>query len=315
MRSISCRHGRLLRLWLVLASVAVCGEAFAQRTIGAAITVEHDVSGLLAGRNRSINTGDGVFSNEKIRTADASAAQLQFLDQTKLRIGPSASVVLDRFIYNPDGTAREAAVDVTDGAARWEGGKSNPGAYRVQTPHAAIAVRGTVFDLLVERQRTIVTLREGVIAVCPIQAPQRCVTLDRPGQVVTVTATAIGGPFPAGPSETRFAELCLRPIDRAACSATTTVQLAPVPYWSGFYAGVHRASTHVGGNAFDLDVIDNSALLPTSPELQGLGAPAGVQGGYLWQFGTAVLGFEADLSATGSHARAETTLSQGTCLF
>ena len=115
-------------------------------------------------------------------------------------------VVLDRFVYNPDRTARDEVVEVTAGAARWVSGASRPGAYHVRTPHAAIGVRGTMFDLLVEARRTIVTLREGVIVVCPIGAPQRCVTLNTPGQTVIVTVTTVEGPSLTGPSETRFAQ-------------------------------------------------------------------------------------------------------------
>ena len=243
----------VLGLALVLLILSGGAPALAQRSIGSAVTIEREVSGAIGGRTRSINTGDGVVSNENIRTANASAAQLQFLDQTKLSIGPSASVVLDRFVYNPDGTAREAAVRVTTGAARWVGGVSRPRAYSIRTPHASIGVRGTVFDVLVEQSRTIVTLREGVIVVCPILAQQRCVTLDTPGQVVIVTPVAVEGPSPTGPSQTRFTDLCLRPVDRSLCTVTQTALLAPT--WDGFYAGVHmgggknRTPVEVGGSS------------------------------------------------------------------
>jgi len=217
----------VLRACLCLVFLASGGQALAQRNIGAAISIEREVTGALAGRTHSLNTGSGVSSNENIRTANESAAQLRFLDQTKLSIGPSASVVLDRFVYNPDRTARDEVVEVTAGAARWVSGVSRAGAEHLRTPHATMGVRGTMFDLLVEARRTIVILREGVIVVCPIRAPQRCVTLNTPGQTVIVTVTTVEGPSLTGPSETRFADLCLRPIDRAACSFTTTAQLAP----------------------------------------------------------------------------------------
>jgi opacity protein-like surface antigen len=209
----------LLLLW--------SGPALGQAGIGSAVTVTNQVSGILAGRTRAVGTGDGVFANETIRTANASAAQLRFLDQSNLAIGPSASVVLNRFVYNPDQTAREAAVQVTTGAARWVSGSSPPRAYRVRTPHAVIGVRGTEFDLLVELRRTIVTLREGVIVVCPIGTPQSCATLDTPGQSVIVTRSSIQGPTLDGPSPTRFAEICLSPIDRAACVISLTMLAEP----------------------------------------------------------------------------------------
>src|SRR5262245_45212517 len=114
--------------------------AQAQRNIGSAIVIEREVSAALAGRIRRLRTGHGVFLNDNVRTANASAAQLQFLDQTRLRIGPATSVVLDRFVFNPDGTAREGTVEVTTGAVRWIGGASRPGTEKVRTPHAVVAI-------------------------------------------------------------------------------------------------------------------------------------------------------------------------------
>ena len=302
--------GGLLLLLLLLGA----GPALAQRNIGSAITIEREVSAALAGRTRTLGVGSGIFSNESVRTANASAAQLQFLDQARLTIGPSASVVLDRFVFNPDRTAREATVEVTTGAVRWVGGASRPGTQQVRTPHAVIGVRGTVFDVLVEARRTIATLREGVILVCPIRAQSRCVTLDTPGQFVIVTPTTIEGPFPGGgPSPTRFADLCLSPIDRASCVFTTTALLRPDP-WNGFYAGVHggyasnRASVVTGGSASVLASI-GVGNVPASLEPRGDGFIGGVLAGYSWQFGPAVVGLEADISGLRADARQDIVLS------
>ena len=293
---------------LALSLLWASAPAFAQRSIGSAVTIEREVSGAIGGRTRSINTGDGVVSNENIRTANASAAQLQFLDQTKLSIGPSASVVLDRFVYNPDGTARQSVLRVTTGAARWVSGRSRPQAHEVKTPHAVIGVRGTIFDLLVEQSRTIVTLREGVIVVCPILAQQRCVTLDTPGQVVIVTPVAVEGPSPTGPSQTRFTDLCLRPVDRSLCTVTQTALLAPT--WEGLYAGVHmgggknRTPVEMGGSpGVEGDI--TAGFVPSSLQPTGDGVIGGLQVGYSWQFGAAVFGVEADLSATSLRGREE----------
>jgi outer membrane immunogenic protein len=90
-------------------------------------------------------------------------------------------------------------------------------------------VRGTVFDLLVELRRTVVTLRSGTIVVCMVRAPRRCVTLDQPEQVVIVTAATIQGPSTGGPTETQFAESCLSAIDRAACVIALPRQAESVP--------------------------------------------------------------------------------------
>ena len=231
-----------------LLSLLSSGTALAQTNIGSAVLVEREVSGTFAGQTRSLAIGDGVVSNETIKTASASSARLQFLDQTNLTIGPTSSVALDHFVYNPSGSAVGGTVEMAIGAARWVGsGTQSDEAYKVKTPHAVIGVRGTVFDLVVEIRRTIVTLRQGTIVVCLVHQPQRCVSVTVPGSVVVVTATEISGPTPRAPSPTQFADNCLSPTDRRLSLCATealSASINPVAAMSpidapssGFYAG------------------------------------------------------------------------------
>ena len=304
------------------ADVAVAGGCRTRvrtRNIGSAIAVERDVSAALAGRVRTLGVGNGVFANERIQTANQSAAQLQFLDQAKLRIGPSATVVLDRFVFNPDRTAREGTVQVTTGAARWIGGVSQPGTHRVRTPHAIIGVRGTIFDVIVESRRTVVTLREGVIVVCPIAALRNCRTLDRPGQTVIVTTSTIDGPLPESASPTRFADLCLAPIDRASCAFTTTARLEPEPTWDGFRAGIHggyvsnRAPVVVSGSAA-VETSITVGNVPRSLDPSGSGFIGGIQASYSRQFDHIVLGIDADISGLAARTRDNVTVNPFTVI-
>jgi len=300
--------------WLAAAGLGLltllsATSAQAQRNIGAAVTVERDVSGVLSGRTRSVSSNDRVFANENIRTANASAAQLQFLDETRLSIGPEASVLLDDFVFDPDRTAKKAVVRASVGAMRWVSGASAPRAYGVRTPHAVIGVRGTAFDLLVERARTTVTLREGEISVCLIRAPRRCVIMSAPGEVVVVTNTTISGPRAGGVSPTQFASRCLQPIDRSACVGLTTAEVVPIepppiPPWHGFYAGAHggydasRTAVRTGGYGPTDSVATSIRVgnVPAGLRTEGSSWLAGIHGGYTWQFGTGVFGVEADLS-------------------
>jgi hypothetical protein len=295
------------------------GTALAQVNIGSAALIERDVSGTFAGNTRPLSTGDGVVSNENIRTANASSAQLRFLDQSSLTIGPTSSVVLDRFVYNPDQSARTGTVRMTIGAARWVGGATqSDDAYHVQTPHAVIGVRGTVFDLLVETNRTIVTLREGVIVVCLVHRPQQCVTVTTPGSVVIVTATEILGPTPNAPSPTQFADNCLSPLDRrlSYCAeqafagapnalALTTPSGGP---GSGFYVGanVGYGNQNLGNSVAVAPFTQTSPFTfafpggSSSADGRSSGATGGVQLGYNWRLAPRWLaGIETDLQAAG----------------
>jgi hypothetical protein len=63
------------------------------------------------------------------------------------------------------------------------GGQPNP--YRVNTPTAVIAVRGTIFDVLVDEKETQVFLHEGQVAVTNLALPDRPVILSA-GQATKV---------------------------------------------------------------------------------------------------------------------------------
>lgn len=87
--------------------------------IGVASAVVHQVTGSYGGRSHALAVGNAVFSNERIRTSDASSAQLLLLDKTSLSIGPHAELALDRFVYNPDRSTGRVVVNATKGAFRF----------------------------------------------------------------------------------------------------------------------------------------------------------------------------------------------------
>ncbi|MBN9062917.1 MAG: outer membrane beta-barrel protein [Rhizobiales bacterium] len=314
---------RLTRSGLLigLAAAGLAGSASAQTGIGSATTVEREVSGILSGRTRAVGTGDSVFSNETIRTANESAARLRFLDDTNIAIGPSASVTLDRFVYNPDGNARSAAVRVGQGAMRWVSGASDSRAYSIRTPHVVIGVRGTSFDLLVERSQTTVTLNQGVITVCAVAAPRNCVTLNAPGQTVTATSRRIDGVRPIGPAPTDFADRCLRPIDRQACTMTARADVIEprlaqpamdAPLWNGFYFGVHggggrQSSTVTVAGTPSVEESIGFRNVARSLDVSGGGDVGvwGAQAGYNLQVGQFVLGVETDIAYTRLGGRSQ----------
>jgi hypothetical protein len=167
----------------------------AAQTIGGAVAVQREVSGQLSGRDRAIAAGDDVHQNETIRTGAASSAELGFLDQTRLAVGASAAVKLDRFVFDPDRGARSVVLSATKGVARFVTGAGPSAVYQVRTPHATIGVRGTAFEVMVQPSRTVVVLGDnGAVDVCRRVARRTCQALTLPGDVAIVTATSLQGP-------------------------------------------------------------------------------------------------------------------------
>jgi len=178
-------------------------QVLAQSRIGSAASITNQVEGILRGSARPLAVGGDVHANELVRTQDASSAQLVFLDNTNLSIGPRSSVTLDRFVYNPDRGTGRVVVNATRGVFRFVTGSQPPQNYTIKTPVATIGVRGTVFDLLVESNRIIVVLVSGEVIV---STGGRTVRLTVPGTAVTVYAGGrIVGPVEWGGQTIRTA--------------------------------------------------------------------------------------------------------------
>jgi hypothetical protein len=152
-----------------------------------------------------------------------SAAELGFLDQTKLSIGASAQVKLDRFVYDISGGTRTVVLTAAKGVARFVSGTDPSSAYQVRTPHAIIGVRGTVFDVLVQASRTVVVHGQGAIEVCARAARRACELVTLPGDVVIVTASAILGPTSAAARTLDVARL------RSQLGGDTIASVSPAP--------------------------------------------------------------------------------------
>ena len=196
--------------------------------IGSAMLIERDVSGSISGQLQKVVKGDDVFENEFIRTEIASQARLLFIDKTQLVLGPTASARLDRLVFNPDQSVNTLAVNARAGAIRWISGDFPSSAYLIETPVVTIRPHGTIFDLLVEPQRTTVVLQEGIIEVCLIDAPQHCRVLSRKGEFTSATHADIEAPREGGPGSPDFEDRCLSAASKE-CIIGKSASLPPEP--------------------------------------------------------------------------------------
>jgi hypothetical protein len=108
-------------------------------------------------------------------------------DNTNLSLGPSATVKLDRTVFNDEHSYREIAVRLTTGAFRFVTGNSEKTAYKITTPLASVGVRGTILDILSQKGKTTVVLQEGGSTVCTLS--YQCIQLTQPGDTAIITST------------------------------------------------------------------------------------------------------------------------------
>ena len=111
----------------------------AQTRIGTANTVRPEASGTIAG---TLSAGSGVHANETVRTGNSGQAGMRFLDESNLHVGPSSSVRLDKFVYDPNKGAGSVVIDSARGAFRFSTGAQNKGDVKIKTPSGTLGIRG-----------------------------------------------------------------------------------------------------------------------------------------------------------------------------
>jgi hypothetical protein len=131
-------HGWISALMLagVFALVSTASNA---QAIGNASSVKPQASGTVAG---TLSAGSAVHAKETVNTGSSGQANLRFQDSSHLSVGPSSSVRLDKFVYDPNKGAGSLAIEATKGGFRFVTGSQNKGETKIKTPYGTLGVRG-----------------------------------------------------------------------------------------------------------------------------------------------------------------------------
>jgi hypothetical protein len=156
--------------------------------------------------------GTEVKTNDKIETKNGKV-KIVFKDDTNVTVTESSSLIIDDFVYDPKSGAGRLGLKAAAGTVRYVSGSiaKDPKNVKINTPTAAIAVRGTDFVMAVsetgssmimlmptcEIEQNInlkgLTCGSGAIDV---ETPAGIVKLNRPYQA-TLVETLNGVPSPA----------------------------------------------------------------------------------------------------------------------
>src|SRR5258708_6271794 len=186
----------LLRGLLVGAAVlALFGTAQAQSRIGVTQATENKPMGKPPGGvDRVLRVGTDVQANEIISTSNEDRAHLVFLDGTTLTIGPSSSLTIDKFVYDPTTQKGELAINASKGVFRLIGGRiSKTAAITVTTPSSTMGIRGGIMVFGVQVSATTSIFVYGNSMTVTANGVTQTVTV--PGlQVSTPTGGTPGAP-------------------------------------------------------------------------------------------------------------------------
>jgi hypothetical protein len=161
-------------------------------TVGKAVSVKTRVTG----DRGELKRADPVSRDERIRTNNIGLGQFQFVDGTKLAVGPNSSIVIDEYVLGERNRVKKLSINATKGAFRWISGKSPSSAYEITTPVGSLGVRGTAFDVFVGGDTAMMVLLSGSGEWCTDPARRNCVTVDRPCQFIVARRGGVSDPQP-----------------------------------------------------------------------------------------------------------------------
>ena len=136
-----------------------------QNVVGQAQVVAAD------GAARAAEKGAVIVVGDRIVTSRNGHVHVRFVDEALVSVRPNSELIIERYDYNP-GQPNLSAVkfSLTEGVARSISGEAARNArerFRLNTPIAAIGVRGTDFIVSTNAQTTQAQVKEGVIVLAP----------------------------------------------------------------------------------------------------------------------------------------------------
>lgn len=131
-------------LFMVLFAMQSTGSNAESPKIGVATSIKPNAEGGVGANLRGLSAGSELRARETVRTGNLGQADLVFIDDTNLTVGPTSEVLLDEFVYDPTGSSGRVVMQATRGAFRFVTGKQDHRAYQLKTPYGTLGVRGTV---------------------------------------------------------------------------------------------------------------------------------------------------------------------------
>jgi hypothetical protein len=199
-----------MRVASLIIGLLVAGSAWAE--IGS-VTEASGTAIIKRGKDTiQIAKGTLIETNDKIETKNGKV-KIVFKDDTNVTVTESSSLVIDDFVYDPKSGVGKLGLKAAAGTVRYVSGSiaKDPKNVKINTPTAAIAVRGTDFVMAVsetgasmimlmprceiEQNVNLKGLTCGSGAI-DVETPAGIVKLNRPYQA-TLVETLNGMPSPA----------------------------------------------------------------------------------------------------------------------
>lgn len=142
------------RIWAgALALVCAAAPAFAQAPQNAAGRIKvasGSVFIVRAGTLVPAQAGQELFEADTLKTGADGRLGITLKDDTRISLGPSSEVRVDRFVFAPAEGRMGLVLNIVRGVMAYVSGriaKLSPDSIRLETPAAVVGVRGTTLAL------------------------------------------------------------------------------------------------------------------------------------------------------------------------
>lgn len=184
------------KLWLASALTGLLmmqsTVSSAEPRIGVAASTRPKAEAISNGGTQSLSAGSEIYANQTVRTGNFGMADLVFIDNTNLGLGPSSEVRLEKFVYDPTGVGGGVGLKATRGTFRFVTGKQAKNAY-VSTPDGTLRVHSRVEVIVNPNKRvaenecvTKIRLIEGE-ATYDVAKSGKKARLTQPNQVACIS--------------------------------------------------------------------------------------------------------------------------------
>lgn len=127
-----------------------------------------EASRVSATQTEPLRVGSTVYAGDRIRTGPDAVAMLVFIDEGRISVRPESELWIKQYLIDPKGVDTRIELELTKGTVRQISGNASrlqPERYRLNTPVAAIGVRGTDFLAKTSAEGVQTLVQEGKIFV------------------------------------------------------------------------------------------------------------------------------------------------------
>lgn len=123
------------------------------------------------GGSRPLAKGDAIAVGQTIVTGSSGHVHIRFIDQAFVSVRPDTQLSVDEYLWDQaapqNNRVKFSLFQGTSRLITGQAGQANKAGFRLNTPVAAIGVRGTDFVVNVTSEATKVTVQQGAIVMSP----------------------------------------------------------------------------------------------------------------------------------------------------